>query len=82
VTRARLEFVEDPDEALVVPVCHGVVLYEVQVRTIGEGTHVGVSVRPVMSQVGPRLTIIHLGPVTRYTRDVVRLNDFLDLVYD
>jgi hypothetical protein len=35
VPRTRLEFIEDPNKGLVVPVCFGVVLYEVQVRAIG-----------------------------------------------
>ena len=82
MTRARLEFVEDPDEALVVPICLWVILYEIQVRTIGQGIHTGVPVRPRQVQIEPSLTVIHLGPVARYARDVIRLKDLLDLVYD
>jgi len=82
VTRARLEFVEYSDKALMVPVCLCIVLYEVQVRPVRQGTHTGVPVRPRQVQIEPSLTIIHLGPVAGYACDVVRLNDFLDLVYD
>jgi hypothetical protein len=82
VPRTRLEFVEYAHETLVVLVFHGVVLYEVQVRAIRQSPYVRVPVRSVLGQVGTRLAIIDLGPMTGKTRDVVGLKDLLDAVYD
>jgi len=66
----------------VVPVCDGIVLYEVQIRPIGEARDTGVPVRSVLGQICTRLPVIDLGPVTRYPRHVVWLDDLLDAVYD
>ena len=63
-------------------VFHWVVLYEVQVRAIRQGSYVRVSVRPILSQICARLAVVDLGPVTGETRDVVWFENLLDAVYD
>jgi len=63
-------------------VFHGVVLDEVQVRPVGKSTYICVPVRPRQIQVGPSLSVVHLGPMAWKARDVVWFNNFLDLVYD
>lgn len=78
VARTSLELVEDLDESLVVPIRFGIVFYEVQVRTVREGRDVRVPVRPILIQICTDLTIVHFGPVTGNTRDVVLFENFLD----
>jgi hypothetical protein len=78
VSRTSLEFVEDLDKSLMVPVRFGIVFYEVQVGTVREGLDVCVPVGPILIQICTNLTIVEFGPVTRNTCDVILFEDFLD----
>lgn len=42
-----LEQVMDPDETFVIPICDGVILYEIKVHSVGKGHSVSVPVSPI-----------------------------------
>jgi hypothetical protein len=78
VAGTSLEFVEDLDKSLVVPVRFGIVFYEVQVGTVREGLDVCVPVGPILIQICTNLPIVEFGPVTGNTCDVIFFENFLN----
>jgi len=78
VSGTSLEFVQDLDKTLMVPIRFGIVFYEVQVGAVRESLDVCVSVRPILIQICTNLPVVYFGPVTGNTCDVVFFEDFLD----
>jgi hypothetical protein len=81
MTRARLEFVQDSNKTLVVPVRIGVVFDQVQIGTVRKGVRVHVPVRSVLSQVFASLGKVRLRPVAGEPCDVVWFYYFFNFVY-